>query len=104
MFKQSKLAILENHKKMMKNLEISQNRLKISPPPIPGVKIENFKFLVGQPIFTSVRAGPASQNGLFRNTAVSIHDHKIFKNCRKMKRFSFSERCTSKLSVCGFGK
>ena len=37
MFKRSKLAILENHKKMMKNLEISQNRPKIYPPlPFPA--------------------------------------------------------------------
>ena len=33
------------------------------------VDFENFDFLVGQPIFTSVRAG---QNGLFRNNEVSI--------------------------------
>ena len=55
-----------------------------------------------QPIFTSVRASPAGQNGLFRNNEVSIHDHKIFKNGRKIKFFSFSERYTSKLSVGGF--
>ena len=63
------------------------------------VDFENLDFLVGQPIFTSVRAGPAGQNGHFRNNEVSIHDHKIFKNGRKMKIFSFSERYTSKLSV-----
>ena len=63
---------------------------------------ENLDILVSQPILTSMRAGPASQNGLFRNNEVSIHDHKIFKNCRKIKFFSFSERYTSKLSVGGF--
>ena len=63
---------------------------------------ENFDFLVGQPIFTSVRAGPAGQNELSHNNEVSIHNHKIFKNCRKIKNFSFSERYTSKLSVGGF--
>ena len=63
------------------------------------VDFENFDFLVGQPIFTSVRASPSSQNGLSRNNEVSIHDHKISKNCRKIKIFSFSERYTSKLSV-----
>ena len=63
------------------------------------VDFENFDFLDGQPIFTSVRAGPVGQNGLFRNNEVSIHDHKIFKNGRKIKIFSFSERYTSKLSV-----
>ena len=66
------------------------------------VDFENFDFLVGQHIFTSVRAGPAGQNGLSRNNEVSIHDHKIFKNGRKIKIFSFSERYTSKLSVGGF--
>ena len=66
------------------------------------VDFENFDFLVGQPIFTSVRASPAGQNGLSRNNEVSIHDHKIFKIGGKMKIFSFSERYTSKLSVGGF--
>ena len=66
------------------------------------VDFENFDFLIGQPIFTSVRAGPAGKNGHFRNNEVSIHDHKIFKNGRNIKFFSFSERYTSKLSVGGF--
>ena len=66
------------------------------------VDFENFDFLVGQPIFTSLRADPAGQNGLSCNNEVSIHDHKIFKNCRKIKFFSFSERYTSKLSVGRF--
>ena len=60
---------------------------------------ENFDFLVGQPIFTALRASPAGQNGLFRNNEVSIHDHKIVKNGRKIEFFSFSERYTYKLSV-----
>ena len=63
------------------------------------VDFENFDFLVGQPIFTSLRADPAGQNGLSCNNEVSIHDHKILKNGRKIKIFSFSERYTSKLSV-----
>ena len=65
------------------------------------VDFENFDFLVGQPIFTSFRADPAGQNGLSCNNEVSIHDHKIFKNCRK-SNFFISERYTSKLSVGGF--
>ena len=36
------------------------------------VDFENFDFLVGQPNFTSVRAGPAGQNGLFRNNEVTV--------------------------------
>ena len=66
------------------------------------VDIENFDFLIGQPIFTSVRAGPEGQNGHSCNNNVNIHDHKTFKNCRNIKIFSFSERYTSKLSVGGF--
>ena len=67
------------------------------------VDFENFDFSDGRPIFTFVRAGPASQNGLFRNNEVSMHDHKIFKNGRKIKiLISFSERYTSKLSVGRF--
>ena len=42
------------------------------------VDFEKFDFLVGQPIFTSVRACPAGKNGLSYNNKVSIHDHKIF--------------------------
>ena len=53
------------------------------------VDFENFDFLVGQPIFTSVRASPEGQNGLSRNNEVSIHDHKIFKNGRKINFFHF---------------
>ena len=63
------------------------------------VDFENFDFLVGQPIFTSVGSGLTGQNGVSCNNEVSIHDHKIFKNGRKIKFFSFSERYTSKLSV-----
>ena len=66
------------------------------------VDFENFDFLVDQPIFTSLTADPAGQNGLSCNNEVSIHDPKIFKNGRKIKFFSFSERYTSKLSVGGF--
>ena len=55
-----------------------------------------------QPIFTSLRAGPAGQNVLSCNNEVSIHGHKIFKNGRNIKLFSFSERYTSKLSVGWF--
>ena len=66
------------------------------------VDFENFDFLVGQLTFTSLRADPAGQDGLSCNNEVSIHDHKIFKNDRKIKIFSFSERYTSKLSVGGF--
>ena len=66
------------------------------------VDFENFDFLVGQPIFTSVGSGLTGQNGLSCNNEVSIHDHKIFKNGRKIKIFSFSERYTSKLSVGRF--
>ena len=51
------------------------------------VDFENFDFLVGQPIFTSVRAGPAGKNWHFRNNEVSIHDHKIFKKWPKTKKF-----------------
>ena len=49
------------------------------------VDFENIDFLVGQPIFTSLRADPAGQNGLSCNNEVSIHDHKIFKNGRNIK-------------------
>ena len=66
------------------------------------VDFENFDFLVGQLIFTSLRADPAGQNGLSCNNEVSIHDNKFFKNGRNIKFFSFSERYTSKLSVGGF--
>ena len=66
------------------------------------VDFENFDFLVGLPIFTSFRASPAGQNGLSRNNEVSIHDHKFFKNGRKIKFLSFSGRYTSKLSVGQF--
>ena len=66
------------------------------------VDFENFDFLVGQPIFTSVGSGLTGQNRVSCNNEVSIHDHKIFKNGRKIKIFSFSERYTSKLSVGGF--
>ena len=47
------------------------------------VDFENFDFLVGQPIFTSVRASLAGQNGLSRNNEVSIHDHKFQKMAEK---------------------
>ena len=66
------------------------------------VDFENFDFWVDQPIFTSMSSGLTGQNGLSCNNEVSIHDHKIFKNGRKIKIFSFSERYTSKLSVGGF--
>ena len=49
------------------------------PRCIDIVDFENFNFLVSQPIFTSVRASPAGQNGLSCNNEVSIHDHKIVK-------------------------
>ena len=64
--------------------------------------LENFDFLVGQPILTSLRADPAGQNGLSCNNEVSIHDHKILKNFHKMKSISFSDRYTSKLPVGGY--
>ena len=60
------------------------------------VDFENFDFLV------SFRADPAGQNGVSCNNEVSIHEHKIFKNDRKIKFFAFSERYSSKLSVGGF--
>ena len=50
---------------------------------------ENIDFLVGQPIFTSVRSGLTGQNEVSCNNEVSIHDHKIFKNGRKVKVFNF---------------
>ena len=53
------------------------------------VDFENFDFLVGQPIFTSVGSGLTGQNGLSCNNEVSIHDHKIFKNGRKIFFFHF---------------
>ena len=56
---------------------------------IDMVDFENFDFLVGQLIFTSLRAGSAGQNMLSCNNEVSIHDHKIFKNDQKMKFFIF---------------
>ena len=69
---------------------------------IDVVDFENFDFLDGQPILTSVGSGLTVQNGLFRNNEVSIHDHKIFRNDKKIKKISFSERYTSKLLVGRF--
>ena len=61
------------------------------------VDFENFDFLVGQPIFTSVGSGLTGQNGVSCNNEVSIHDHRIFKNGRNITIFSFSENYTSNL-------
>ena len=36
------------------------------------VDFEKFDFLVGQPIFTSVRGSPVGQNGLSRNQRISL--------------------------------
>ena len=54
---------------------------------IDMVDFENFDFLVGQPMFTSVGSDLTGQNGVSCNNEVSIHDHKIFKNSRNIKIF-----------------
>ena len=53
------------------------------------VDFENFDFLVGQPIFTSLRADPAGQNGLSCNSDVASMTIKFSKIAETYQSFHF---------------